>query len=186
MTAECSRGRNFSALSSAIWQYSVDRYASHGVSLILQDGRPSPENSIDIPSSASGARRREDGSPPGRDVASERLGSRQPSRRARTAPTVNAFQSSNKIFVVLRYKKWRPKQTGGSMTRDDKGTVYCNIQMPMAKGRELSRLVAELQSSGNHPGLDSVFKEIQDELNSSIEFVEEQLRGETGFGRRLS
>lgn len=91
-----------------------------------------------------------------------------------------------KIFVVPRSKKWRPKQTGESVTRDDKDTVYCNIQMPMAKGRELSRLVAELRSSGNHPGLESVFKEIQDELNSSIEFVEEQLRGEGGFGRGRS
>ncbi|WP_411566745.1 hypothetical protein ACLIN3_16345 [Pseudomonas orientalis] len=72
------------------------------------------------------------------------------------------------------------------MSRDDKDTVYCNIQMPMAKERELCRLVAELRSSGNHSGLESVFKEIQDELDSSIEFVEEQLRGEGGFGRRLS
>jgi hypothetical protein len=91
-----------------------------------------------------------------------------------------------KIFVVSSSKQWRPKQTGGSMTRDDEETVYSNIQMPMSKGRELSRLVAELQSSVNHLGLESVFKEIQDELNSSIEFVEEQLRGEIGFGRRLS
>ena len=72
------------------------------------------------------------------------------------------------------------------MTRDDKDTVYCNIQMPMAKGRELSRLVAELRSSGTYPGLDSVLEEIQEELNSSIEFVEEQLSGKSGFGRRLS
>jgi hypothetical protein len=70
------------------------------------------------------------------------------------------------------------------MTRDTKDTVYCNVQMPMATGRELSRLVAELRASGSHPGLDSVFEEIQYELDSSIEFVEEQLRGEGGFGWR--
>ena len=29
------------------------------------------------------------------------------------------------------------KQTGGSMTRDAKDTVYCNVQMPMTQGREL-------------------------------------------------
>lgn len=52
------------------------------------------------------------------------------------------------------------------MSRDDKDTVYCNVQMPMAKGRELSRLVAELRKSGAHPELDSVFEEIQHELCS--------------------
>lgn len=88
--------------------------------------------------------------------------------------------------LVFQDKKSRPKQSGESMTRDDKDTVYCNTQMPIANGRELSRLVAELRSSGNHPGLESVFKEIQDELNSSIEFVEEQQRGEGGFGRGRS
>jgi hypothetical protein len=70
------------------------------------------------------------------------------------------------------------------MSRDDKDTVYCNVQMPMAQGREFSRLVAKLRASGDHPGLDSVFEEIQHELNSSIEFVEEQLAGTGGFGRR--
>lgn len=70
------------------------------------------------------------------------------------------------------------------MTRDTKDTVYCNVQMPIAKGRELSRLVAELRASGSHPGLHAVFEEIQYELDSSIDFVEEQLRGEGGFGWR--
>ena len=55
--------------------------------------------------------------------------------------------------------------------------------MPMAQGRELSRLVAELRASGEHLGLDSVFEEIQHELNSSIEFVQEQLSGAVGYGR---
>ena len=70
------------------------------------------------------------------------------------------------------------------MSRDDKDTVYCNVQMPMAQGRELSRLVAELRESGAYPRLDSVFEEIQHELSSSIGFVEEQLAGTGGFGRR--
>lgn len=70
------------------------------------------------------------------------------------------------------------------MTRDTKDTVYCNVQMPMAKGRELSRLVAELRASGSYPGLDAVFEEIQYELDTSIEFVEQQLRGEGGLGRK--
>lgn len=70
------------------------------------------------------------------------------------------------------------------MTRDTKDTVYCNVQMPIAKGRELILLVAELRASGSHPGLGAVFEEIQYELDSSIEFVEEQIRGDGGFGRR--
>lgn len=70
------------------------------------------------------------------------------------------------------------------MTRDAKDTVYCNIQMPMSQGRELLQLVAELRASGNHPKLDSVFEEIQYELNSSIKFVTEQLAGTGGYGRR--
>lgn len=70
------------------------------------------------------------------------------------------------------------------MSRDAKDTVYCNVQMPMAKGRELWRLVAELRKSGAYPELDSVFEEIHYELSSSIEFVEEQLSGAGGFGRR--
>jgi hypothetical protein len=68
------------------------------------------------------------------------------------------------------------------MSRDDKDTVYCNVQMPMAQGRELLLLVAELRESGIHPGLASVFDEIQHELNSSIEFVSEQLAGTGGHG----
>ncbi|MEX5687902.1 MULTISPECIES: hypothetical protein [Pseudomonas] len=70
------------------------------------------------------------------------------------------------------------------MTRDTKDTVYCNVQMPMAQGRELSQLVAELRASGNHPELESVFEEIQHELASSIEFVEDRLADTGGFGRR--
>ena len=70
------------------------------------------------------------------------------------------------------------------MSRDDKDTVYCNVQMPLSQGRELSQLVAELRASGNHPRLDSVFEEIQHELNSSIKFVTEQLAGTGGYGRR--
>lgn len=70
------------------------------------------------------------------------------------------------------------------MSRDNKDSVYCNVQMPMAQGRELSRLVAELRASGDYPGLDLVFKELQYELDTSIEFVEQQLAGVGGFGRR--
>ncbi|WP_122285882.1 hypothetical protein [Pseudomonas syringae group genomosp. 3] len=70
------------------------------------------------------------------------------------------------------------------MSRNTKDTVYCNIQMPMAQGQEFLRLISELRASGTHPALESVFKEIQSELGSSIEFVEEMLQGSDGVGRR--
>lgn len=71
------------------------------------------------------------------------------------------------------------------MARDTKDTVYCNIQMPMAQGQEFLRLISELRASGTHPALEPVFNEIQSELESSIEFVEEMLQGSGGIGRRL-
>ncbi|PTV62574.1 hypothetical protein [Pseudomonas putida] len=70
------------------------------------------------------------------------------------------------------------------MGRDAKDTVYCNIQMPIAQGRELLELLAKLRASGDHPSLDSVFQEAQGELEMSIEFVERMLAGEGGLGRK--
>jgi hypothetical protein len=71
------------------------------------------------------------------------------------------------------------------MSRDTKDTVYCNVQMPMTKGYELHRLISELRASGKHPGLESVFNEMQSELEMSIEFVERMLAGDDGLGRKL-
>ncbi|MDM9599770.1 hypothetical protein QTN23_09765 [Pseudomonas shirazica] len=68
------------------------------------------------------------------------------------------------------------------MSRDAKDTVYCSIQMPIARGRELLELLAKLRASGDHPSLDSVFQEAQGELEMSIEFVERMLAGEAGLG----
>ena len=70
------------------------------------------------------------------------------------------------------------------MARDDKDTVYCNIQMPITQGRELLELFAKLRASGAHPSLESVFKEAEGELEMSIEFVERMLAGEGGLGRK--
>lgn len=63
------------------------------------------------------------------------------------------------------------------MGRDGRDTVYCNTQMPLAKGRDLVRLVTELRAAGTYPDLASVFEEIQGELEMPIEFVEEMLTG---------
>ncbi|MBH3382057.1 MULTISPECIES: hypothetical protein [Pseudomonas] len=70
------------------------------------------------------------------------------------------------------------------MSRDAKDTVYCSIQMPMAQGRELLELLTKLRASGDHPSLESVFKEAEGELEMSIEFVEGMLAGEGGLGRK--
>ncbi|WP_217191266.1 hypothetical protein [Pseudomonas shirazica] len=70
------------------------------------------------------------------------------------------------------------------MSRDANDTVYCSIQMPMSQGRELLKLVAKLRASGAHPSLESVFKEAEEELEMSIEFVEERLAGEGGLGHK--
>jgi hypothetical protein len=56
--------------------------------------------------------------------------------------------------------------------------------MPMSKGYELHQLISKLRASGNHPGLESVFKEMQGELEMSIEFVERMLSGSDGFGTK--
>jgi hypothetical protein len=54
----------------------------------------------------------------------------------------------------------------------------------MDQGRKLQKLVAELRASGAHQALDPVLAEMESELENSIEFVEEMLRGASGFGRR--
>ncbi|MGF6097846.1 hypothetical protein [Pseudomonas sp. 18175] len=56
------------------------------------------------------------------------------------------------------------------MGQDD-DTVYCDIQMPLAQGRELLELVNALRESRAHPRLDKVFEHMQDELSTSIDFV---------------
>lgn len=44
------------------------------------------------------------------------------------------------------------------MEQDDDDTVYCDIQMPVAQGRELLELVNKLRESKTYPSLDTVFK----------------------------
>ena len=58
------------------------------------------------------------------------------------------------------------------MERDGDDTVYCDIQIPVAQGRELLELVNALRESKAHPRLDSVFEHMQYELSTSIDIVE--------------
>ena len=54
---------------------------------------------------------------------------------------------------------------------DDEDTVYCDIQMPLAQGRELLQLVSTLRESNAYPTLDGVFERMQDELSTSIGII---------------
>lgn len=58
------------------------------------------------------------------------------------------------------------------MGQDGDDTVYCDIQMPLAQGRELLELVNALRESKAHPSLDRVFEHMQDELSTSIDIVD--------------
>lgn len=56
------------------------------------------------------------------------------------------------------------------VTDDD--TVYCDVQMPLAQGRELPQLVNTLRESKAYPTLDRVLERMQDELSNSIDITE--------------
>ena len=55
---------------------------------------------------------------------------------------------------------------------DDDDTVYCDVQMPLAQGRELLQLVSSLRESKVHLTLDRVFERMQYELSTSIDIFE--------------
>ncbi len=57
------------------------------------------------------------------------------------------------------------------MTNDD-GTVYCDVQMPSAQGKELLQLVTAMRESNAHQALNRVFESMQYELSTSIDIVE--------------
>ncbi len=59
----------------------------------------------------------------------------------------------------------------GMMDEDD--TVYCNLQMPLAKGTVLLELITKLREAGDHPSLDTVLGQMQDELTDSMEAIAE-------------
>jgi hypothetical protein len=57
------------------------------------------------------------------------------------------------------------------MDKDD--TVYTNLQMPSAVGKELLELITTLREAGDNPNLDTVFRQMQDELTDSIKAMAE-------------
>jgi hypothetical protein len=58
------------------------------------------------------------------------------------------------------------------MSRENEDTVYCNVQMSLASGKELLQLVTALRESGSHSNLDTVFARMQFELTMTIDIVE--------------
>lgn len=58
-------------------------------------------------------------------------------------------------------------------TMDEDDTVYCNLQMPSAVGKELLELITTLREAGDHPNLNTVFRQMQDELRDSIDAIAE-------------
>lgn len=53
------------------------------------------------------------------------------------------------------------------------GTIYCDLQMSVAQARELLALVRGLSLSAHHPGLESVFRDIEEELGRSVSSLSE-------------
>ncbi|MCK8687668.1 hypothetical protein M1M10_30135 [Pseudomonas umsongensis] len=56
--------------------------------------------------------------------------------------------------------------------QENDDTVYCEVQMPLARGKELLALITALRESGVHPYLDTVFAHMQFELRMTIDIVE--------------
>lgn len=61
------------------------------------------------------------------------------------------------------------------MALNDYDMVYCDVQMPVAQGRDLLQVVSVLLNSGAHPNIDTVFAHMQHELTTSIDIVETPL-----------
>ena len=55
---------------------------------------------------------------------------------------------------------------------DDDDTVYRDVQMPLARGRELLHLVEHLREANAHPALNRVFGRMQYALSTSIDIVD--------------
>lgn len=55
---------------------------------------------------------------------------------------------------------------------DNSGTVFCDVQMPLAPCRELLQLVTTLREPNAHQALNTVFERMQDELSTSIDIIE--------------
>lgn len=103
----------------------------------------------------------------------ERAGVRDGSPKGRD--TVSVHDSPSPKGHAQRHvdkREVKTKLRGFSMgMTDDDDTVYCDVQMPLAQGRELLLLVTTLRESKAHPTLNRVFERIEDELSTSIDII---------------
>jgi len=71
----------------------------------------------------------------------------------------------------------QPIQLGGiAALNDASSTIYCDLQMSVAQARELLAFVRGLSASAQHPGLESVFRDIEQELGRSMSSSSENVR----------
>lgn len=92
-------------------------------------------------------------------------------------PRIGSRKSFPQDHVPITSK--RDSEPKGCLSReapmgmtDDDDTVYCDIQTPLAQGRELLQLVKTLRESNAHPTLNRVFERMQDALSTSIDIIE--------------
>lgn len=64
---------------------------------------------------------------------------------------------------------------------NDEECVYCDVMMTIEQGVALLGLINHLRDSSQHPLLDEVFRQMQSELEASIEFA---ASGSKGLGDR--
>lgn len=106
-------------------------------------------------------------------------------RRAQTWGREARRAETRTRFTTDHPRRGTPNRRGGVCQRrrpcyedfsmrmtDDDDTVYCDVQMPLAQGRELLLLVTTLRESNAHPTLNRVFERMQRELNISIDIIE--------------
>ena len=68
----------------------------------------------------------------------------------------------------------QPPQRGGiAALNDASSTIYCDLQMSVAQARELLALVRGLSASAHHPGLEGVFRDIEQKLGCSVSNLSE-------------
>ncbi|KPZ12000.1 Uncharacterized protein ALO40_00875 [Pseudomonas syringae pv. viburni] len=63
----------------------------------------------------------------------------------------------------------QPTQLGGiAALNNASSTIYCDLQMSVAQACELLALIRGLSASAHHPGLEGVFRDIEEELGRSV------------------
>lgn len=71
----------------------------------------------------------------------------------------------------------QPIPLGGvSALNNASSTIYCDLLMSVAQALEFLALVRGLSASAHHPVLESVFRDIEEELGRSVSNLPKNLR----------